>query len=170
MISKIFFSFNLTYTNQSSDSGLTLELGTKATHPQVYLNVDDNMVTGGNDGVVRTWTQDGDLLSSFQAHPGSIRGLFKVGRFLITVGATDGTIKIWVRTTEKWVADLQDPVSGRIDLAIMGSGKLAISWIPSGDHRRVQVWDLKQIQDFASKIDVRKEPVIGLGYRQYGGF
>ncbi|CAH0027681.1 unnamed protein product [Clonostachys rhizophaga] len=128
------------------------ERQTEARHTTLYLNANDgNLITGGIDGTIKTWTQDGELVDSFVAHGVPVRGLGKVGQFLVTIGTSDGRIKLWDWQSRKWLVDLQEPV-GFIRNATTGHGKLAIlSKGESGETHNVQVWALDLIEQFASR-------------------
>ncbi|CAI6094322.1 unnamed protein product [Clonostachys chloroleuca] len=128
------------------------ERQTEARHTTLYVNTNNgNLLTGGIDGTIKTWTQDGELVHSFIAHEVPVRGLARVGQFLVTIGTSDGRIKLWDWQSRKWLVDLQGSI-GFIRNYAAGHGKLAI--LSDGEPRgarNVQVWDLDLIEQFASR-------------------
>lgn len=132
---------------------------TEARQTQLYLDIDGSLVTCRLDGSVRTWTQDGTLVKTFTGHEAPVRGLVRVGRLVVTIGTKDGRIKVWDWESERWLFDLQDPLH-LIAVMTTGYGKLAVtSWSTgeSAELYHIQVWDLDQVQDFASRHATRGE-------------
>jgi hypothetical protein len=47
-------------------------------------DVEGNLVTRGIYGSIRTWTQEGGFTETFAAHKAPVRGLVKIGKFVVT--------------------------------------------------------------------------------------
>uniref|UniRef100_A0A0B7K0Y6 Uncharacterized protein n=1 Tax=Bionectria ochroleuca TaxID=29856 RepID=A0A0B7K0Y6_BIOOC len=122
-----------------------------ARQTQLYTNLDSRMITSGLDGCVRVWKQDGMHLETFTAHDAPMRGLVKVGRFVVTIGTTDGRVKLWDWGNKAYLTDLQEPV-GLIANVTMGYGRLVVSsWKGSRELHQIQIWDLDEIETLASR-------------------
>lgn len=103
------------------------------------------------DGTVLTWTQAGVLINTITAHEAPMRGFVRVGRFAISIGTKDGVLKVWDWESQKWLFNLQDPAT-LIANVTTAHGKLAVaSWTESSELNRIQVWDLGEIQEAASR-------------------
>ncbi|CAH0054033.1 unnamed protein product [Clonostachys solani] len=130
---------------------LVAERQTQARQTQLYTNFDGRMITSGLDGCVRIWEQDGTLLETFTAHDAPMRGLVKVGRFVVTIGTRDGRIKLWDWGSKTYLTDLQEPV-GLIANVATGYGRLVVSsWKGSRELHQIQIWNLDEIERFASE-------------------
>ncbi|VUC28510.1 unnamed protein product [Clonostachys rosea] len=132
---------------------------TEARHKLLYQNMDDGrFLTGGFDGVVRLWSQNGAFLGRFTAHPEPMRGLLLVGRFLVTVGTKGGEVKVWDWESKTWLFDIQGSI-GFISNMATGHGKLAIASWENGrrDSHCMQLWDLDQLGQAVSKLLVDEE-------------
>ncbi|VUC29395.1 unnamed protein product [Clonostachys rosea] len=130
---------------------LVAERLTHARQTQLYTNYDGHMITSGLDGCVRIWEQDGTLLETFTAHDAPMRGQVMVGRFIVTIGTKDGRIKLWDWASKTYLTDLQEPV-GLIANVATGYGKLVVSsWKGSSELHQIQIWDLDEIEKFASR-------------------
>ncbi|CAG9982856.1 unnamed protein product [Clonostachys byssicola] len=126
---------------------LVAERQTQARQTQLYTNFDGRMITSGLDGC----EQDGTLLETFTAHDAPMRGLVKVGRFVVTIGTTDGRIKLWDWASKAYLTDLQESV-GLIANVTTGYGRLVVSsWKGSRELHQIQIWDLDEIERFASE-------------------
>ncbi|CAI6091758.1 unnamed protein product [Clonostachys chloroleuca] len=118
---------------------------------QLYTSFDGRMITSGLDGCVRVWEQDGTLLEAFTAHDAPMRGLVKVGRFVVTSGTTNGRIKLWDWDSKTYLTDLQESV-GLIANVTTGYGRLVVSsWKGSRELHQIQIWRLDEIETFASR-------------------
>lgn len=115
-----------------------------------FSDIGGYMVTCGVDGQIRTWTQQGSLVKTISAHEAPVRGLVLSGRFAVTVGSSDGRLKVWDWEKEEWLFDLLGPL--RVVLLMESTAeKLAVaSWErkdeASGEViHKVQVWDLSEL-------------------------
>ncbi|CAH0031764.1 unnamed protein product [Clonostachys rhizophaga] len=130
---------------------LVAERQAQARQTQLYTNFDGRMITSGLDGCVRVWEQDGTHLETFTAHYAPMRGLVKVRRFVVTIRTTDGRIKLWDWGNKTYLTDLKKPV-GLIANVTTGYGRLAVSsWKGSRELHQIQIWDLDEIEKFASR-------------------
>jgi WD40 repeat protein len=130
------------------------------TVPQLS-DIDGNLVTCGKDGLVRTWTQEGRLVKTFATHDTAVRRIVKIGTFAITVGSSDGRLKVWDWEKEgepEWLFDLLEKPAYMVSLATTANGKLAVaswddreSWEVKIAPQRIQAWDLDTIQQLASQ-------------------
>lgn len=122
------------------------------TDSQVSDVDDGNMVTCGVDGKASTWTQVGALVGPpHAAHDAPVRAVIQIGgRVVLTVGSSDGLIKVWDWERKRWLFDLFSGVF-LIATVATGFGKLAISSREKeGDLHQVRVWDYEEILKTAS--------------------
>jgi len=127
----------------------------EANLPSQISDIDGNLVTCGLDGTIRTWTQEGSIIKSFAAHEAPVRALVKTGKFAIT-GGRDGRLKVWDWENRQWLFDLQNSVPTVWKVATMHR-KLAIASWMKGELYHIQIWELDEIQEAASKYISREK-------------
>jgi WD40 repeat protein len=114
-----------------------------------FSDIDGNLVTCGIDGAIRTWTQQGSLIKTFAAHEAPVRALVKIGRFVVT-GGRDGRLKVWDWENEEWLFDLQNLLH-TVWRFVTSYGKLAMASWKVNEIYHIQIWELDEIQEVASK-------------------
>ncbi|KXX79694.1 Coatomer subunit alpha-2 [Madurella mycetomatis] len=105
------------------------------------------MMTCGVNGKAYTWTRDGVLVGTpHTAHDAPVRAVIQAGgRVVLTVGSSDGLIKVWDWEKKRWLFDLFSGVF-LITTVATGFGKLAISSREKeGDLHQVRVWNHEEI-------------------------
>lgn len=117
--------------------------------PSQVSNIDGGLATCGMDGVVRHWTEKGELVKTVPAHDGPVRGLVRIRQVAVT-GGKDGRLKVWDWENSAWLFDLQDPLI-TVWKFVHADGRLAVASWDKNDRSqwRIQVWQLNQVHEAA---------------------
>lgn len=129
---------------------------------------DGKMITCGGDGKIRTWTQDGSLLTTlavWDEHE-PIRGVVYIGEKLAVVaGSLGGWVQVWDWENQVPLFKLEEPLQ-MVYTIISDGKKVGVTshaslpgpvesdaprdWV-SAVTSRIQVWDMKDIRKAAAK-------------------
>lgn len=126
------------------------------------------MVTCGVDGKIRTWTQDGSLLTTLAVcdEPEPIRGVVYIGEKLAVVaGSLGGWVQVWDWKNRVPLFKLEEPLQ-MVYTIISDGKKVGVTsharlpgpvesdapkdWV-SAVTSRIQVWDMEDIRKAAGK-------------------
>lgn len=104
------------------------------------------LLTGGKDGALKAWREDGSPLHAVPAHKGSVYvvSVDPHGRFLYTAGR-DALVKVWDLATLDPVARSQRDRSGHthsVNAAIWCGEQL----ITASDDRRIRSWSMPSMR------------------------